>query len=88
MPSRAETRQDNSAGGLKRLAAGAGAVAEQWRQWQWQHTAPTNKHPRPARVVRLPTLQATASEAIKRQFNCSQKSREICSYCTFMCMQH
>ena len=87
MPLRAETRQDNSAGGPKRLAAGVGAAAEQQRQWWWQHTTPTNKHLKPVRVIRSPVPWATASKAAKRWFNYSWRSRGTCSYCTFMCVQ-
>ena len=90
MPLRAETRQENLAGGLKGLAAGpvvAEAVAEWQRQWWWWHTVPMNKHPRPVRIIRLPVLWVTASEAARRWFNCSWKGERISSHCVFMFMQ-
>ena len=88
MSLKVEIRQDNLAGGLKGLVAGVGTVVEWWRQWWWWCTAPMNKHPRPARVIRLPVLQAIASKAAKKQFNYSWKGRGTCLHCTFMCTQH
>ena len=86
MPLKAKTRQENSAGGPKGLVAGL-AAAEQWRWWWWWHTAPTNKHPKPVRVIRLPALRVMMSKATRRQFNCPWRGKGTSSHCVFMFVQ-
>ena len=91
MPLRAKTRWENSARGLKGLAAGAvvaGVMVEQQRQWWWQCIMPTNKCLRPVSVVRSPVLWAMMSNAARMWFNCPQRGRGTSSHCAFMFMQH